>query len=152
MPEAITKYAVNSTLGTEKFKPLNLLTEDIVVNNDRYGKMFVIGENILIENSGVNQGATTHIMEFIPDIRGQIQVRTYLRDYGYSVRIYENDVVINYYPGSKGEYTYRTINVIPSNVYRIEHIFEGTAGNQTWSIALQADVKQIGYFSITRNE
>lgn len=53
MPEAITKYAINSTLGTSDFKPLDKIFNDsIVIVSSDFVLKILIGEQTRLSNAG----------------------------------------------------------------------------------------------------
>ena len=78
MPEAITKYAVNSTLGTDKFQPL----DQMIVGQ----KMFVAsGTPIAIKSiCRVTSPTPVTIAKFIPQLDGTIQFSCTLEADAYS--------------------------------------------------------------------
>lgn len=75
MPEAITKYAVNSTLGTEKFQPL----DKIVVGEKRFivneTPIALLAENKKITNRERNDDDFQDFALFKPQIDGLVRIK-----------------------------------------------------------------------------
>ena len=89
MPEAITKYAINSTLGTDKFKPLNELVKDEILR----GKGLIASENIYYPNL---------INETISYNRGTNYDKTYPFELKFNVNGSANLIAITNGQGSEG--------------------------------------------------
>lgn len=97
MPEAITKYAINSTLGTEDFKPLDKIITDgksLISSDNLYYQIF-IGEKYI---SGLDDVKTFKIPKKIKfNLNGTINLKYYLynsSDRNHAVlELYKNNVL-----------------------------------------------------------
>ena len=97
MPEAITKYAINSTLGTEDFKPLDKIITDgksLISSDNLYYQIFV-GEKRIF---GYDIEKTFKIPKKIKfNLNGAINLKCYLyntSDRNYAVLdVYKNNVL-----------------------------------------------------------
>lgn len=153
MPEAITKYAINSSLGTKDFIPLDKLMREL----DAHNKMFVQGDTVLFSHTLHNEkNADTYDINFVPEIRGKIRLFFYAgTDHRYyHINVYENDALIYEHYISDTEIV-KEIDVIQGATYIIRlYPLTGTSGLDTIYLTAKADVKQIGYFthSITKKE
>lgn len=84
MPEAITKYAINSTLGTEDFQPLDQIIKGqrtLVASDATYGVIDVELSNKFYSNvdgsvriiiKGRAYGNSTHRFNIISNVRGNL--------------------------------------------------------------------------------
>lgn len=155
MPEGITKYAINSSLGTENFKPLDKLMREL----DAHNKMFVEGDTVLFSHTlhiDQSKKADTYDINFVPEIRGKIRLffHAFYDRYNYHINVYENDALIYDNSISDTEIV-KEIDVIQGATYIIRlYPPTGTSGLETIYLTAKADVKQIGYFthSITKKE
>jgi hypothetical protein len=99
MPEAITKYAVNSTLGTENFKPLNMLLIDEYRKGFRYIPNPEGDRLASMQGSYSNtEDSRRYSLIFNPQISGRILVKYYSTNDLRRVRldIYEgNELIFN---------------------------------------------------------
>ena len=69
MPEAITKYAVNSTLGTEDFKPLN----ELII--DYFDESIIVSPSAgTIVSGTLSERGTTTVFEQTMNLKGQLRV------------------------------------------------------------------------------
>ena len=97
MPEAITKYAINSTLGTEEFKPLDKIITDgksLISSDNLYYQIF-IGEKYI---NGYDDVKTFKIPKKIKfNLNGTINLKYYLynsSDRNHAVlELYKNNVL-----------------------------------------------------------
>lgn len=155
MPEAITKYAINSSLGTKDFIPLDKLMREL----DAHNKMFVKGDTVLFSHTlhiDNKKNPGTYDINFVPEIRGKIRLFFHAgTDYRYyHINVYENDALIYEDPIFDTEVV-KEIDVIQGATYIIRlYPLTGTSGLDTIYLTAKADVKQIGYFthSITKVE
>lgn len=96
MPEAITKYAINSTLGTEDFKPLDQLIaeeRDLVASDNLY-KYFHVGNKDIV-TVGKKDIA---VFNFVSKRNGSIRIKsqavmTTISDEA-GFRIYQDNVLL----------------------------------------------------------
>ena len=156
MPEAITKYAINSSLGTKDFIPLDKLMREL----DAHNKMFVKGDTVLFSHTlhiNIKKNPATYDINFVPEIRGKIRLFFHAgTNYRYYyINVYENDALICEQSISDTEYV-EEIDVIQGATYiiRLYPSTGSTSGIDTIYLTAKADVKQIGYFahSITKKE
>lgn len=77
MPEAITKYAVNSTLGTENFKPL----DQIII-----GQKYLVGSTstpiVSLGSHNVSRDTTKILGYFTPKLDGTVSISALIRTNG----------------------------------------------------------------------
>lgn len=155
MPEAITKYAINSSLGTKDFIPLDKLMREL----DAHNKMFVEGDTVLFSHTlhiEQSKKADTYDINFVPEIRGKIRLffHAFYDRYNYHINVYENDALIYEHHISNTEIV-KEIDVIQEATYIIRlYPLTGDSGRDALYLTAKADVKQIGYFthSITKKE
>ena len=115
MPEAITKYAINSTLGTKDFKPLDKLIKD--------QRTYVAGDELLVIllNSSISGVSSTETIipnvNFTSMVDGSISVfaHLYISDHNQGtlyISIYEDDVKISSFSASgKGISTSENVTI-----------------------------------------
>ena len=155
MPEAITKYAINSSLGTKDFIPLDKLMREL----DAHNKMFVQGDTVLFSHTlhiEQSKKADTYDINFVPEIRGKIRLffHAWTDHRYYHINVYENDALI-YDDSISDTEIVKEIDVIQGATYIIRlYPLTGTSGLDSIYLTAKADVKQIGYFShsITKKE
>ena len=159
MPEAITKYAINSSLGTKDFIPLDKLMREL----DAHNKMFVKGDTGLfshtlhIDIKDNKEKPGTYDINFVPEIRGKIRLffHAFYDHRYYHINVYENDALI-YDDSISDTEIVKEIDVIQGATYiiRLYPSTGSTSGRDTIYLTAKADVKQIGYFthSITKKE
>lgn len=97
MPEAITKYAINSTLGTEDFKPLDKIITDgksLISSDNLYYQIF-IGEKYFFGDAHVKTFKIPKKIKF--NLNGTINLKYYLYNYtdrNFAVlELYKNNVL-----------------------------------------------------------
>ena len=146
------KHAINSTLGTNKFKPLDKIVEDVVIETDRKNKIFVVGNyTIYSDNSSVESNTSKETI-FIPSINGQIGVNAGNTtkpsgNYAMQLAIYEDDILVF---SKNADTISTTINVTSGKTYKFVRLnYFSDYGAFKLSLSLSADVKQLGYFEIT---
>ena len=114
------KYALNSTLGTEKFKPL----DNLILNN----RMFVANSDFVVKNFNVNNGAIHDDVETFAQFKSEI---------GGTLYLYMDCRVI----GSGEKYVYLTSENNETQTFTIPY----TAGQNTytnnWLINIRPDTK-----------
>ena len=154
MPEAITKYAINSSLGTKDFIPLDKLMREL----DAHNKMFVEGDTVLFSHilNIDDKKPGTYDINFVPEIRGKIRLffHAWSGHRNYHIDVYENDALI-YDDIIDDTEIVKEIDVIQGATYIIRlYPLTGKSGLDTIYLTAKADVKQIGYFthSITKKE
>ena len=108
MPEAITKYALNSTLGTDEFQPL----DKMIVGQ----KMFVASDTpIFVSEKSVstNANAYTTFLTFTPKLDGQVKISLFLEAWGGS------DPIGNFFIQENGKMVYSYYTKTSKNVETI---------------------------------
>lgn len=127
------KYALNSTLGTPNFKPL----DKIFTDTDQRNKRFVIDESEELLSQRLD--TTNNNMYFYPEISGRILVKVLGGGSTAYVGIYENDTKLTSLKASTTEKTYE-LSVLRGNTYRF-NIDEYSA-----TISLFGAIHTTGYF------
>lgn len=146
MPEAITKYAINSTLGTSDFKPLDQI---------------IIGQKVFVASNEPIARAYTENDEkyyyFIPSINGVARVKfkgiNDNNNYGGSISIQVRDdngiVAESEYIGigpNSVEIGYLDFPVISGTKYRITYDHDGIAKPHLGDCYFCANIIDANYF------
>ena len=107
MPEAITKYAINSTLGTEDFKPLDeIITggKSLITSDNLYYQIYV-GDLFVMGNDDIKQIQIPKKIKF--NYNGAINLKYYLfnsTDWQYAIlEIYKNNQLYQSLTGTEEE-------------------------------------------------
>ena len=127
------KYALNSTLGTTNFKPL----DKIFTDTDQRNKRFVIDESEELLSQRLD--TTNNNMYFYPEISGRILVKVAAGSTGYVV-VYENDTKLTSLKASSLEDKTYELSVLRGNTYRF-NIVEHSA-----TVSLFGAIHTTGYF------
>ena len=119
MPEAITKYAVNSTLGTDKFQPL----DQMIVGQ----KMFVASDTPIFAGKDVftNVNDYTTFLSFTPELDGTLKISLFLDSSGDSspkgyFRILENGITVFIITDKDSNNVETMINISAKKTYKFE--------------------------------
>ena len=120
MPEAITKYALNSTLGTDEFQPL----DKMIVGQ----KMFVAGDTPIYADMRSLKNVTNYyrtFLSFTPELDGTLKISLFLQSFGDSsavgdFRIREGSKIV-YVESVKDSNNVETIiNISAKKTYKFE--------------------------------
>lgn len=165
MPEAITKYAVNSTLGTDEFQPLDIYMRNLFAKMKRLVAKPESSENLLFSKTALNPSENDYIklngkyyigefssyiggeifLRFIP--QGNIDLFPYLK-----FTVYKDGVLVNTYNwelkdignGLTGYQFSGNLKIEPFSIYKF--YLEGVYNN-SGSMAIY-NIVSSGYASI----
>ena len=147
MPEAITKYAINSTLGTSDFKPLDKIIDEIYKN----GKRFVVKDDSPKIIQRDLKGLTMEKIEtiyFYPELSGHIKVFWSCSNYGkmLTMSFYENDELVD--GGSTSSQASMEFAISKGKTYRINMSPRNSESQPvSGSVIIYASIEQLGFFS-----
>ena len=115
MPEAITKYAINSTLGTEEFRPLDkiIIGQKALVGSDTTLKVLSNGVSLSDEQ-------TITLGEIIPKMNGVLRLKATANIDNYysgAITIYINENAILTFSSQNVETKFADFNVQKGETY-----------------------------------
>ena len=160
MPEAITKYAINSTLGTEQFRPL----DRIIIGQKR----FVVDEAVLCASKAFAPAkALTSTdkngLKFIPELDGSVKIDTSIKTsglgsqsvYSVSIKIFQNGLLYSEieksFTGDAERLISIPINIDKHSVYEFS-VSSNSSSHLETQILIKGSVQDANYFSYVEVE
>lgn len=160
MPEAITKYAINSTLGTEQFRPL----DQIIIGQKR----FIVDETVLCVSKAFTpaKGLTSTAkkgLKFIPELDGSVKIDTSIKASGVSsnyvfsvsIKIFQNGLLYSEikktFEGEGGRLISIPLNIDKHSVYEFS-VSSNVGSNLEAQILIKGSVQDANYFSYVEVE
>lgn len=142
------KHAINSTLGTTNFKPL----DKIIDETDKKGKNFVIEESSpsIISSSGYVSSGTPKIINFYPQISGRVKI-SFVSSSSYSVTciVAEETQNITQLQSSDSQTQTYELNISADKTYTFT--IQTGRSNQPYNFNLLASILQYGYYNYEIN-
>jgi hypothetical protein len=160
MPEAITKYAINSTLGTEQFRPL----DQIIIGQKR----FVVDETVLCASKAFTPAkaptsTAKNGLKFIPELDGSVKIDTSITasgissqfDFSVSIKIFQNGLLYSKieksFTGGGTRLISIPINIDKHSVYEFS-VSSTSSSHLETQILIKGSVQDANYFSYVEVE
>ena len=137
MPEAITKYALNSTLGTNEFQPL----DQMIVGQ----KMFVASDTpiVVINRRYTHSEEPVTFAEFSPKINGTLKLTCWISNARF--RILEDETTIDTASASEKDVYETVFNISKNKKYSFK--LSGISGTgEIGDFKLSGDIVDSNWF------
>lgn len=151
MPEAITKYAVNSTLGTDEFQPL----DQMIVGQ----KMFVASDTPIAVGKNIKKVTEDYVVfaKFAPRIGGTLKVSFFLDSSGYQnvtgyFRIQEDGITVFSVDDDESNDFEITINISAKKTYEFSCAASPSDSVTVKNFKISGDIVDSNWFEFENYE